>query len=187
MKEIERKFEPGLTTATTYEELLSVVEQKQDGSIPMWSEVSTYDIEQVYLGKSFPEADGGGTELCLRQKTSRNRLQQEHLLTVKRGALSLGRGEVVKKITREEYFEMIEGAERRVQKVRRVVHWSPSVGEHYRLEIDDFAGRDLILIEVEFPTVEAASAFEPPSWFGREVTQDESCYNKNIARETVEV
>lgn len=41
-------------------------------------------------------------------------------------------------------------------------------------ELDLFHGvlEGLRLVEVEFPSVEAADAFEPPAWFGEEVSSD---------------
>jgi adenylate cyclase len=50
-------------------------------------------------------------------------------------------------------------------------------------EIDEFAGAlaPLRLVEVEFPSEAAALAFEPPSWFGPEVTGDARYKNKNLA------
>jgi hypothetical protein len=56
---------------------------------------------------------------------------------------------------------------RRVAKVRSVV----PLGEH-RAEVDVFEGAldGLAIVEVEFPSSEAADAFEPPAWFGEEVT-----------------
>ena len=56
---------------------------------------------------------------------------------------------------------------RRVAKVRSVV----PLGEH-RAEVDVFHGEleGLAIVEVEFPSSEAADAFEPPAWFGEEIT-----------------
>lgn len=50
-------------------------------------------------------------------------------------------------------------------------------------EIDEFAGAlaALRLVEVEFASEEAARAFEPPPWFGREVTGDARYKNRNLA------
>lgn len=45
---------------------------------------------------------------------------------------------------------------------------------------DDLAG--LWLVEVEFPTLDAAEAFTPPAWFGREVTGDAAWSNAALAR-----
>ena len=50
-------------------------------------------------------------------------------------------------------------------------------------EIDLYHGRHegLAVAEVEFPDKEAAEAFAPPPWFGREVTDDPSYKNRTLA------
>ncbi|MDR0928472.1 MAG: CYTH domain-containing protein [Oscillospiraceae bacterium] len=51
-------------------------------------------------------------------------------------------------------------------------------------ELDVFSGAlaGLALVEVEFPSVEAANAFIPPDWFGQEVTGDKRYTNQNLYR-----
>ena len=52
------------------------------------------------------------------------------------------------------------------------------------IELDVFEGayEGLILAEVEFPTKEAALAFVPPSWFGRDVTFSGEYQNSRLSR-----
>ncbi len=68
--------------------------------------------------------------------------------------------------------------ERRVVKMRRV-------GEvaGVRVELDVFEGglAGLVVVEVEFESVDAARAFRPPEWFGREVTDDPRYANRSLA------
>lgn len=45
--------------------------------------------------------------------------------------------------------------------------------------LDDHAG--LIVAEVEFDSDDAMAAFEPPDWFGREVTDDDAFTNAALA------
>ena len=56
------------------------------------------------------------------------------------------------------------------------------VGE-YTAELDIFHGRHegLRLVEVEFPTVEAADAFVPLAWFGQDVSNDPHYRNSWLA------
>jgi CYTH domain-containing protein len=53
------------------------------------------------------------------------------------------------------------------------------------IEIDTYRGRNagLVVAEVEFPTYAAARKFQPPSWFGREVTGEKRYSNVKLARE----
>lgn len=59
--------------------------------------------------------------------------------------------------------------------------WTPVV------ELDLFAAPfdGLIIAEVEFPSIEAANSFVPPSWFDEDVTSDPAYHNSNLSRLTV--
>lgn len=50
-------------------------------------------------------------------------------------------------------------------------------------ELDVFSGKltGLCLVEVEFPSYEAAERFLPPAWFGDEVTYLKKYKNKNLS------
>jgi CYTH domain-containing protein len=71
---------------------------------------------------------------------------------------------------------------RRLDKVRHRVPLT-SAGDLVA-EIDCFLGAlaGLVLIEVEFDTVEASAAFEPPAWFGTEITGRPEWSNAALAR-----
>lgn len=51
-----------------------------------------------------------------------------------------------------------------------------------KAELDIFEGclSGLVIVEVEFPTEEAAAAFQKPAWFGEDVTFDRRYVNKNM-------
>jgi CYTH domain-containing protein len=51
-------------------------------------------------------------------------------------------------------------------------------------EVDLFDGDldGLAVVEVEFPDAGAAAAFEPPPWFGRELTGEGGWSNADLAR-----
>ena len=53
----------------------------------------------------------------------------------------------------------------------------------YTVELDVFKGdhEGLVIAEVEFPSEEESNIFEPPSWLGREVTDDERYQNSWLA------
>lgn len=69
-------------------------------------------------------------------------------------------------------------AGRRIEKRRVVI----AEGE-LRFEVDIFEGAlaGFALAEVEFTTAEQARAFEPPAWFGVEVTEDARYTNAALA------
>jgi adenylate cyclase len=51
------------------------------------------------------------------------------------------------------------------------------------LEVDLFGGDldGLVLLEIEFSDETEAESFDPPAWFGREVTGDEAYLNESLA------
>jgi adenylate cyclase len=66
-----------------------------------------------------------------------------------------------------------------VEKTRSLV----PVGDHVA-EVDVFAGRlaGLVIAEVEFASLAASAAFEPPDWMGEEITEDRRYLNSELAR-----
>jgi adenylate cyclase len=68
---------------------------------------------------------------------------------------------------------------RRIEKTR----YLGNLEDHLIFELDVFSGRlaSLILVEVEFETVNAATNFTPPAWFGLDVTDDKRFKNKTLA------
>jgi len=55
--------------------------------------------------------------------------------------------------------------------------------QSYTIELDVFAGnlKNLVIAEVEFTSEEESNVFEPPDWFGKEVTQDQRYHNSYLA------
>jgi len=68
---------------------------------------------------------------------------------------------------------------RRIEKRRYRI----PAGDGLTLELDVYHGRldGLLTAEVEFDSVAAASAFVPPDWLGRDVTDDPRYKNKKLA------
>jgi len=69
-------------------------------------------------------------------------------------------------------------AGRRLRKVRYEI---PCEG--LLIEVDIYGGRHkgLVVAEVEFPNTASCGRFEPPSWFGREVTGEKRYSNVRLA------
>ena len=67
---------------------------------------------------------------------------------------------------------------RRIEKRRHLI----PLGE-LTIELDEYHGRlsGLMIAEVEFESPDAALAFVPPEWFGREVTDDPGYKNRRLA------
>jgi adenylate cyclase len=152
--------------------------------------VSSREIERKFLIKRLPleilrsrhfrirqgylATETGGRHVRLRQRGKTN------LLTFK-----LGRG-----VVREEREIRLSGKQfailwpattgRRLRKVRYEVRW-----KNFTVEIDIYQGsnRGLVIAEVEFPSEASCRKFNPPSWFGREVTGQKRYSNVRLARE----
>ena len=126
-------------------------------------------IDQGYLA-----IDRDGTEARIRRRAS--------LLTLTVKSADAGRVRV------EEEFEidaarfealwpLTEG--RRLEKVRHLI----ALPGGLTAELDVYGGAlaGLRVVEVEFPSEAAAESFEPPRWFGAEITEDPRYRNRELA------
>jgi adenylate cyclase len=146
------------------------------------------EIERKFLVERFPPSIAIDSEEEIAQgylaigedQVRLRRRGDNHLITVKRGS-GLTREEVEVPLAQksfEELWPLTEG--RRLEKTRRT-----AAVEGGTVEIDFYhAPLDgLVTAEVEFADAEAARAFTPPSWFGRELTEDEQYSNQRLALE----
>ena len=122
-------------------------------------------IDQGYV------AIDGATQVRVRRRGG------AHTLTVKRGG-GESRFEEEVEIDAAQFtalWPLTEG--------RRVVKRRYLVGPRHRIELDVFADRlgGLAIAEVEFGSEDEARGFEPPPWFGREVTGVAEYSNVNLA------
>ena len=83
-------------------------------------------------------------------------------------ALDAGRGDALWALTED----------RRIEKTRRRVRVGDAV-----VEVDEYSGAldGLVVAEVEFDDEQAAQAFTPPEWFGRELTGEAAYANRSLA------
>ena len=126
----------------------------------------TRRIVQGYLAA---DADG---EVRLRRVDGRD------FLTVKRGT-GIERLEQEVELTAEQFERLWPAtAGRRLEKVRHDLRLADGVAE---VDVYDGRCRGLLTVEVEFGSLAEARRFEPPAWFGREVTDDERYRNRSLA------
>lgn len=93
-------------------------------------------------------------------------------LTVKRGT-GLVREEWETEISRQEFDHLASCLYPETYMIEKRRYRVPlAEGRTAELCVHDGRLAGLDYVEVEFPTAEAAGAFRPPSWFGREVTED---------------
>ena len=117
--------------------------------------------------------------LCTDPVVRVRRKGEEYWLTCK-GKGFLMREEHELPLTEEAYCHLLAKADGRVIVKDR---YHIPCGE-YTVELDVFGGdlAPLVIVEVEFPSVEAAGAFVPPDWFGEDVTEDPAYSNSNLSR-----
>jgi adenylate cyclase len=148
------------------------------------------EIERKFLVREFPSDLGrlrssrieqgyiavadDGTEVRIRRR------DEAAVLTVKSAG---GRSRLEEEIEIDaERFERLwpltEG--RRLEKTRYLIPSDAGL----TIELDVYSGglTGLKVAEVEFGSEDAADAFEPPEWFGSEVTDDARFKNQNLAR-----
>ncbi len=134
------------------------------------SNLEGYPHEEIWQG--YVAADPNGTVVRLRRKG-------DHFFeTVKSKGLR-ARLEIEVALTREQFDALWPATEgRRLRKIRYEI---PDHG--YTIELDRYLGplEGFFTAEVEFPSHEEAAAYEPPSWFGREVTMDPRYKNLSLA------
>ena len=105
--------------------------------------------------------------------------QASYVLTIKSGGLAV-RQEFELPLQEADYARLFQKVEGRVlQKVRYLI----PLEDGYTAELDRFEGEleGLLLVEVEFPSVEAMNAFTAPDWFGEDVSGSAQYHNSVLS------
>lgn len=84
-------------------------------------------------------------------------------------------------LTRQAYEHLLPKIDGRLIRKKRYMIPLP---DGLTAELDVFEGdlAPLVLAEVEFPSEEAAAAFDPPKWFGEDVTFSGKYHNSSLSR-----
>ena len=106
------------------------------------------------------------------------------MLTAKRGG-GLVRDEVEVPLEEESFERLWPLTEGRRLKKERLT----TTVDDQTVSVDVYRGplAGLIVVEVEFEDLDAARAFVPPRWFGRELTDDARYSNQRLALEGLPV
>ncbi|MGG3283289.1 CYTH domain-containing protein [Paenibacillus solani] len=157
--EIERKYLLDAYPNTLIQEGIIKVEKEQL-------------IEQTYL------ALDGDQELRVRKITDPHSGLVEYTHTFKKG-WGIAREEVEFTISEGLYDQVVKAHGAIPLTKRRVTaRWGDTV-----IEIDDYAQIDMLVLEVEFSSIEAADSFVPPVWFGQDISTDKQYSNKKVWRD----
>ena len=158
------------------------------------------EIERKYLVRelpsnldSFPHVEIEQCYLCTSPTVRIRRMGDAHILTVKE---NLSKGMVGEAIhNREEEFSLTAES---YERLKSKCEGRPVLKTRYRIpiqgggagqgggltaELDLFHGHQegLRLVEVEFPDTASANTFEPPAWFGEDVSADHRYRNSYMA------
>jgi len=165
------------------------------------------EIERKFLLKELPKLEQcrptsiGATQgyICVTPDKSARLTHKDgkYKLTYKGGTDPLERVEIEQEISKEMYdilWPKTEGA--RIEKTRYYYKYefkskpiimsdgrSGFYSSIFLIEVDVFHGKHegLIVAEIEFASRAEALNFEPPDWFGEEVTNDPKYLNANLA------
>lgn len=109
---------------------------------------------------------------------------QNHILTIKSRGL-LAREEIEMPISEESFAHLLTKKDGiSIEKTRYKIPESHG----YLIELDVFHGvyEGFIMAEIEFPDLESANSYEPPKWFGKDVTMDPRFHNSSLSKRTPE-
>ncbi len=146
-----------------------------------------YEIERKFLVKSLPDNMGDCIHYDIRQgyistdPTIRIRhINKSYVLTVKGGGI-MKKLEYELPLSEEQFeglWKKVEG--NTIEKTRYVI----PLDKGLNAELDIYKGflEGFMNVEVEFLSTRDAIMFEPPDWFGQEVTQNPEYSNSSLAK-----
>ncbi len=151
--------------------------------------MATTEIERKFLVDTAPAAQDLGDGVRLRQGylaedgdvSVRVRITEAAaILTVKAGR-GVARTEVETELSPDQAEALWPHTEgRRIEKVRYRI---PLDGSTAELDIYEGTLTGLLTVEVEFSAIENADRFQPPDWFGLDVTNDGRWTNAALSRD----
>lgn len=105
------------------------------------------------------------------------------MTTIYKGKGLLSREEYNLPLNKEAYEHLLAKADGIILTKKRYMIPVPG-NDHLTIELDVFEGHydGLILAEVEFASEEEAKAFNPPAWFGEDVTFSGEYHNSRLSK-----
>lgn len=104
----------------------------------------------------------------------------EYVLTYKGGGM-MAREEYNLPLNKESYYHLLEKSDGNVITKTR---FNIPIHDGLTAELDIFEGKfaGMLLVEVEFDSVEQANDFTPPEWFGEDVTHNKRFHNSYLSK-----
>ena len=125
-----------------------------------------YKIEQAYLNTA---------------PVVRIRKQDDDYFLTYKGSGMMAREEYNLYLNKESYNHLLTKADGNIiTKTRFLI----PIHDGLTAELDIFEGKfaGMLLVEVEFESVEQANSFVPPEWFGDDVTNDKRYHNSYLSK-----
>ncbi len=147
------------------------------------------EIERKFLVKNLPELTGLKSSLIVQGYVSispevRIRKKDDKYFLTKKGEGTLCREEIeceVSKEVGEEYFSKV--ISNLVEKTRYYINIGKNIAE---LDIYKGIFNGLVVVEVEFDSLDELNSFIPPSWFGEDISENVEYRNRVIAMKSID-
>ena len=136
------------------------------------------EIKQAYLENKDPKAK----DLRIREKSGV--FTQTVKRFVKNSQETGYTSEETKSLSREEFLELWNKAKKKIRKARYFYPLPDGLTAEIDIYKDNLEG--LMVVEVEFPSINSYKKFYAPDWFGKEVTDSKGIYPPVIAEMTLE-
>ena len=147
--------------------------------------MTTMEIERKFKVSAIPTLDS-----CIYRLLEQGYLSTDPVVRVRRedsrfyltykGQGLLAREEYNLPLTEEAYRHLLQKADGIIIRKRRYL--LPYRNHTIELDIFEKPYEGLVIAEVEFPTEEESISFQPPSWFGEEVTYDSRYHNSALSQ-----
>ena len=146
------------------------------------------EIERKYLidkDKLIPDIDTYPHHIieqgymCTEPVVRIRKSDDEYYMTYKSKGL-MAREEYNLPLTKEGYYHLLPKCDGNI--ISKTRYMIPL--DQYTIELDIFSGKfeGLILAEVEFESIEEANNFNPPEWFGEDVTFSTKYHNSTMSK-----
>ncbi len=118
--------------------------------------------------------------VCTKPVIRVRKQDDDYILTYKGGGM-MARAEYNLPLGKEGYEHLLSKADGNV--ISKTRYFIP-INDGLTAELDVFKGMfdGLVFVEVEFDSLDAATAFEPPEWFGEDVTNDRKYHNSYLSK-----
>ena len=143
-----------------------------------------YLIEKEQLPKNLSDYPFHRIEqgyLCTSPVVRIRRQDDEYFLTYKSKGL-MAREEYNLPLNKKSYEHLLEKADGNI--ISKIRYLIPINDGKLTAELDVFKGKfaGMLLVEVEFSSVEQADAFQKPDWFGEDVTYSKIYHNSYLSQ-----